>query len=231
MGDGTIETIRVLVAERQTLLRDAMSRALDVQPGLSVVATARDAGCAVAEAVHARIDVAVLDGSMLAGAATDGTIGAIRRAAGCRVLTVSSRTGLDALVGALEAGADGFVAKTASTRELSHAIRVVFGGDMYVPREMLAGLVDLLMLRRREHGEAARRIRRLTRREREVLALLVDGHGNDGIARAAVISPQTARTHVQNVLGKLGVHSRLAAVALVVQTGLADELVGSDSTL
>jgi two-component system nitrate/nitrite response regulator NarL len=66
---------------------------------------------------------------------------------------------------------------------------------------------------------------RLTRRELEVLRLLARGADNDGIAQALVISPQTARTHVQNVLGKLGVHSRLEAAAFVTRSGLLDELL------
>lgn len=65
---------------------------------------------------------------------------------------------------------------------------------------------------------------KLTRREKEVLALLAGGSDNDAIAQALVISPQTARTHIQNVLGKLGVHSRLEAAAFVMQNGILDEL-------
>jgi two-component system, NarL family, nitrate/nitrite response regulator NarL len=65
---------------------------------------------------------------------------------------------------------------------------------------------------------------RLTRREKEVLGLLAGGADNDAIAQALVISPQTARTHIQNVLGKLGVHSRLEAAAFVMQNGILDEL-------
>jgi two-component system nitrate/nitrite response regulator NarL len=61
------------------------------------------------------------------------------------------------------------------------------------------------------------------------LALLAEGADNDAIAQALVISPQTARTHIQNVLSKLGVHSRLEAAAFVVQNGILDELVGTET--
>ena len=73
-------------------------------------------------------------------------------------------------------------------------------------------------------GEAAKRIGRLTRREREVLGLLSQGISNEGIAQALVISPETARTHIQNVLGKLGVHSRLEAAAFARQNQTAEEM-------
>ena len=68
-------------------------------------------------------------------------------------------------------------------------------------------------------------IAQLTRREREVLALLSEGADNEGIARALVISPQTARTHIQNILTKLSVHSRLEAAAFVAHNGVLTDLV------
>ncbi|MGZ4110159.1 MAG: response regulator transcription factor, partial [Actinomycetota bacterium] len=67
----------------------------------------------------------------------------------------------------------------------------------------------------------------LTRRERQVLGLLADGADNDEIARALVISPETARSHVQNALRKLGVHSRLEAMAFVTRNGMLSELMGA----
>ena len=73
--------------------------------------------------------------------------------------------------------------------------------------------------------EAFRRVARLSPREREVLALLAEGCDNDSIARTLVISPETARTHIQNVLGKLGVHSRLQAAAFVRQTAVLEDLL------
>jgi two-component system nitrate/nitrite response regulator NarL len=67
----------------------------------------------------------------------------------------------------------------------------------------------------------------LTRREREVLSLLAQGGDNDAIAQALVISPQTARTHIQNVLGKLGVHSRLEAAAFARRNDLMEDVVAA----
>jgi DNA-binding NarL/FixJ family response regulator len=93
---------------------------------------------------------------------------------------------------------------------------------------MLGPLLTHLIRRHREEEEARRRLRDLTRREREVLALLAEGTDNDAIAQRLVISPETARTHVQNVLHKLGVHSRLEAAAFVLQNGVLRELAGSD---
>jgi DNA-binding NarL/FixJ family response regulator len=96
---------------------------------------------------------------------------------------------------------------------------------------MLGSLLERLIRRRQEHDEAVRRLSRLTTREREVLTLLAQGGDNDSIAQVLVISPQTARTHIQNVLVKLGVHSRLEAAALAIHNGLLSEPVGSDGEM
>jgi two-component system nitrate/nitrite response regulator NarL len=93
---------------------------------------------------------------------------------------------------------------------------------------MLGALLSRLIVHRRQQDEALKRMARLTRREREILALLAEGADNDAIAQELVISPQTARTHIQNVLGKLGVHSRLEAAAFVLQNGIMEDLVGVD---
>jgi DNA-binding CsgD family transcriptional regulator len=85
-------------------------------------------------------------------------------------------------------------------------------------------LIERLMRRRTERTNGMRALSRLTRREREVLALLAAGGNNKSIGQALYISPQTARTHVQHVLSKLGVHSRLAAAAFAMQDGIRDEL-------
>ena len=74
-----------------------------------------------------------------------------------------------------------------------------------------------------------RRMSRLTRRERQILVLLAGGADNHAIARELVISPETARTHIQKVLGKLGVHSRLEAAAFVMQNGIMEELVEAEA--
>jgi len=108
--------------------------------------------------------------------------------------------------------------KESPLSELIYASRAIDRGETVVPPRMLGPLLTRLIHRRSERDDAMRRVSLLTRREREVLALLAEGADNGGIAAALVISPETARTHIQNVLNKLGVHSRLEAAAFVRET-------------
>ena len=128
------------------------------------------------------------------------------------------------LVRALEAGAAGCLPWDCPLDQLLAATRAVRQAQTVIPDRMLRPLIDELITRRRRHGEALRRVKYLTRRERLVLVLLTEGAGKDAIARALFISPETARTHIHNVLRKLAVHSRLEAAAFVIQSGIKDEL-------
>jgi two-component system nitrate/nitrite response regulator NarL len=141
-----------------------------------------------------------------------------------RVVVLGESEEGETLVEALEAGARGYLSKESPVEELIEGIRAVYRGGTAITATMVGYLVDRLLRRRREQDDARRRVYQLSPREREVLALLVRGGDNDGIAQALVISPQTARTHIQNMLPKLGVHSRLEAAAFVARHGLIDEL-------
>jgi DNA-binding NarL/FixJ family response regulator len=93
---------------------------------------------------------------------------------------------------------------------------------------MLSGVLQRLLGHRHEREDALRRMGGLTRRECEVLALVAQGASNDAIAQQLVISPDTARTHIQHVMGKLDVHSRLEVAAFVTRNGILDDLVGAE---
>jgi DNA-binding NarL/FixJ family response regulator len=130
-----------------------------------------------------------------------------------------------ALLDALEAGAAGFITRTSALGELITAIRAIHRGEAMVPPMMLGPLLAALIRRRREQANVMQRLSSLTRREREVLLLVCRGAHSRSIAEELVISPETARTHVQNVLSKLGVHSRVEAAALMGPDDMLDQLV------
>ncbi len=142
----------------------------------------------------------------------------------CAVLVLSEYKDEHLLVDALEAGAVGYLPKSSGLGELIEATRNLHRGDAVIPSPLLRNVLGRLVRRSRERDHAMRRLADLTPREREVLGLLAGGADNDGIALRLVISPETARTHIQRVLGKLGVHSRIEAASFVARTGLADHL-------
>jgi DNA-binding NarL/FixJ family response regulator len=224
-----LEPIRVLVADAHSLMREALVAVLAGQEGIAVVAQAGDGMQAVGDAERSRPDVALLDADLPNLDTVHTTMLLRERVPGCRVVVVSDQGDERLLAATIEAGANGFLTKGCPISELVDAVRAVSQGDTLIPPEMLGSLLQRLIHGRRDKDAALRQVSRLTRREREVLSLLAGGADNDGIAQALVISPETARTHVQHVLSKLGMHSRLAVAAFVASNGLMDELVGSDA--
>jgi DNA-binding NarL/FixJ family response regulator len=222
------EWIRILLADGQSLFREAVRVVLESEPGLKVVAEAGDGLEAVAAAERTLPDVALIDTNLANCEGVRATYLITERVPTCRVCVLADEEDERMLVDAVEAGATGFVTKESPLAELVGAARTLHAGETLIPPRMLGPLLSRLIQRRREQDEALRKASGLTRREREVLALLADGADNDGIAQALVISPQTARTHIQNVLGKLGVHSRLEAAAFVVRNGILEVLAGAE---
>lgn len=220
--------LRVLLADEQSLFREAVRVVLSSEGDLEVVAEARDGVQAVAEAERTQPDVALLDANLPNCDGIRATNLILTRVPTCRVIVFSGQEDERILLEAMEAGASGYLSKEAPLAELIEATRAVHRGEALVPPRMLGALLQRVIHRRRERDEAIKRMGNLTRREREVLALLAQGADNDLIAQRLVISPETARTHVQNVLGKLRVHSRLEAAAFVTQNGILDDLVTAE---
>ncbi|MFE4538882.1 LuxR C-terminal-related transcriptional regulator [Streptomyces scopuliridis] len=121
---------------------------------------------------------------------------------------------------ALQAGASGWVAKDCSLQRLLAVLRGVLRDETHLPPALLTGVLRELTAARKHRTESERLVESLTPREREVLRCMVAGLGRKAVAERLFLSPHTVRTHMQNVLGKLGVHSTLAAVALARRAGV-----------
>ncbi|MFD7088931.1 LuxR C-terminal-related transcriptional regulator [Streptomyces sp. NPDC056641] len=121
---------------------------------------------------------------------------------------------------ALQAGASGWVAKDCSLQRLLAVMRGVLRDETHLPPALLTGVLRELTAARKHRTESERLVESLTPREREVLRCMVAGLGRKAVAERLFLSPHTVRTHMQNVLGKLGVHSTLAAVALARRAGV-----------
>lgn len=218
--------VRILLADGHSLFREAVKAVLESEDDFQVVAEARDGLQAVSEAERTRPHIALLDSALPNCDGIKATALIKERVDCCQILVMSDEEDRMTLIDAMSAGASGYLTKEYPLADLIEATRALHRGETMVPPRMLGGLLGHLIQRRRETDDALKSMGKLTRREREVLALLADGSDNDAIAQALVISPQTARTHIQNVLGKLGVHSRLEAAAFVIQNGIQADLAG-----
>lgn len=217
------EFTRVLVAHEHALFRAAIRAALEGEADLNVVGEADDAPAAVGEAQRLDCDIILISAGLPAGGI--GACAAVKASKpSAKVILWSEASDLRLLLAALEAGADGYVNQDLTLPEIVEATRRVLRGELSIPSSMVGSLLHELLRHRRDEGHLLDRISRLSRRERQVLALLVEGLGHEAIARALVISPQTARTHIQNLYGKLGVHSRLEATAIAVEHNLVERL-------
>jgi DNA-binding NarL/FixJ family response regulator len=214
--------IRVLVADDQTLVRAGLRTLLESDDDLQVVGEAADGAEAVDLARSARPDVVLMDIRMpvLDGLEATRRIVADELLAGVRVLVLTTFDLDENVYEALRAGASGFLAKDVDPAELRHAVRVVARGDALLSPGVTRRLIAEFAARPTNQPPAAHRLEVLTDREREVLALVGEGLGNDDIAARLYMSPATAKTHVSRIMTKLAVHDRAQLVVLAYETGL-----------
>jgi DNA-binding NarL/FixJ family response regulator len=217
--------IHVLIADEHSLFRQAVRSALETEDDLTVVAEAADCMEAIEAAEKYAPHIALIDSELPKGAGISAIRKLRERLPGCKVLVLSNHQDQNALFDAMQAGASGYLTKAIPLAQLIEATRAVLRGETIVPPAMLGDLLSQLIQSRERQNDVLRRLSRLTRREREVLALLVEGADNDLVAQRLVISPETARTHIQNILSKLDVHSRLEALALILRNNIAKEMI------
>ena len=209
-------TIDVLLVDGRPLFRQAVRACLEEDSDVVVIGEVADAHEAVWALPRLRPDVVLLDTSNGRNGVAHTTASLKEAYPPCAIVVVGEAD-TDTLVDVVEAGASGYVTQESAVSDLIATTRSVSQGHPVFPTAMLHALVSGLVSRRHEEHEALVRLSRLTHREREVLELLAAGKNNQHIARALSISPDTARTHVQNVLAKLHVHSRLEAAAFLLR--------------
>jgi DNA-binding NarL/FixJ family response regulator len=223
--------IRIVIVDDHAMVRRGMRDFLALHEDLDVVGEASDGLAAVEVVAAAQPDVVIMD---LLMPGIDG-IEATRRIKAAQpeveVVALTSFIEEDRIVGAIEAGAAGFLLKDAEADDLAAAIRAAAAGEVHLD-PAVAGIVAR-RLRGRAGAGAGRaaegstdgpgdRLARLTPRERDVLAAVARGLSNQAIADALGITERTARTHVSNILAKLGLTSRTQAALLAAEHGLGE---------
>lgn len=213
---------RVLIVDGDAVFADAVAQALVEELAVAAVETLADGARATDAVDRWRPDLVAVDVDIPGVPGLSLAAELLGRPRPPAVLVMSATSEHRLLLAALHVGAQGYLGKDAELDELLEAVRALLRGEASVPPRMLGGLLHDLIQRRRQAGAVHERFARLSRREREVLSMLAGGNDHLAIARQLVISPQTSRTHIQNVLSKLGVHSRLEAVSVAVEHGLVE---------
>ncbi len=207
--------IRVLLADDQPLVRTGFRMILDTEPDIQVAGEAGDGDSAVRECFRLRPDVAVMDIRM---PVRDGISATAEIAAVTRVLVLTTFHLDEYVVGALRAGASGFLLKDVDAAKLAEAIRVVHSGDAIVDPSVTRRLLDRFA---RLPVPVDRPLEGLTTRETDVLRLVARGLSNAEIAGELVVTETTVKTHVHHLLTKLNARDRVQLVIFAYDAGLA----------
>ncbi|GEM31614.1 response regulator transcription factor [Nocardia neocaledoniensis] len=212
--------ISVLVVDDQELMRMGLKMVLGAHPDIEVVGEAGNGDEAVLRATQLRPDVVLMDVRMpvVDGVTATGRI--VAAGDGVRVLVMTTFDLDEHALGALRAGASGFLLKDTPPEDLVSAIRSVAAGDAVVSPKVTKRLLDRLVAEDPAGLRDPGVLDVLTAREREVLEQIAAGRSNAEIAAALFLSEATVKTHVGRVLTKLGLRDRVQAVVLAYETGL-----------
>ena len=216
-------TIRVLLADDQPLLRAGFKVLIDSQPDLQVVGEASDGREAVELAKATQADVVLMDIRMPGtdGLAATRLITEDEDLAGVHILILTTFEIDEYVFQALRCGTSGFMGKSAQADELLAAIRVISRGEALLsPAATRALIARYLAFPQHTDLPQPGQLTALTNREREVVALVAAGLSNDEIAAHLVLSPATAKTHVNRAMVKLGARDRAQLVVIAYQSGL-----------
>ncbi|WP_430389918.1 response regulator [Dyella sp. 20L07] len=206
--------MRILMVDDHPLLREGIAAVIDVQDDMSIVAEASSGSEAVEKFREYRPDITLMDLQMPGMSGEE----AIQRIAsefpGARIIVLTSYSGDAQVIRAMKLGASAYLLKNMLRTDLLNTIRKLHEGRHYLPNEV-AGIIAAHMM-----DDA------LSCREVEVLRLVAQGCSNKEIAHRIHISEETAKSHVSNILSKLGAHDRTQAVVIAARRGIIDILNG-----
>jgi len=214
------QRIRVLFVEDHRLLADSLSALLRREPDIAVVGIAGSVAEAK-ELARNRLDVVLMDYQLPDGTGAEATRAIKARWPAARVIMVTALTDDETVLESIQAGADGYLTKDRAAEEVVLAVRAAFAGETLLPRSVIAEIARRVAVSR-ERTDERLMIEPLTPRELEVLRSLSEGLSTPEICERLFIAPNTLRTHVQNIMGKLRVHSKLEAVAFALRYRLVD---------
>ena len=215
----TSDLIRVVLADDHTVVRAGLKAVLGTAKDIDVVGEAKDGREAISLVDRFKPDVVVMDLSMAGMDGTAATKEIVAKGLSTRVLILTMHPEEDYLVPLLEAGAAGYLVKSAADRELVDAVRAVAKGDVYV-RPTAARVLAKGLTKTDPHQVDRERFEKLTERERDVLRLTAQGYSAPEIGERLFISPKTVDTYKQRINEKLGLSHRADYVQFALRLGL-----------
>lgn len=217
-------SIRVLLVDDQPMLRTGLATILSTEPGLEVVGEASSGRQAIEHVERLDPDVVCMDVQMPDMDGIEATRALSEANARVAVLILTTFNRDDFLFETLRAGASGFLLKTAGPEQLIHAISVVAAGESLLAPEVTGRVLDRMLTQSAEQTPTVAAPQpelpvELTRREDEILRMIVTGKSNADIAAELFVGPATVKTHVSNILMKLEVKDRIHAVIWAYEHG------------
>lgn len=210
-----METIRILLADDHTILRNGIRAILEDEPGLVVVGEADDGRMAVSLACQLKPDIIIMDIAMPLLNGLEATRQIKHACPGSKVIILTMHDNEEYIVQMLEAGAMGYILKDAAARELIHAIRLVHRGEAVlspaITRIVIEDYLRWGMIRPTGDGDE------LSPREREILQLIAEGYTSKQIAEILVISIKTVQAHRNSLMQKLKLHNRGELIKYAIQ--------------
>ncbi len=217
-----MEKIRVLVADDETVTRHGIMRIIGSEDDIEVVGDAPNGEAAVVAAKHRQPHVVLMDVNMPKMDGIEATRQIVEALPECSVVMLTVLEDDRSVFDAVNAGAGGYVLKSAPPEDVLTAIRTVAAGGGYLPpsraAKVMAEFARVNQLRR----DGKEVFGELSRRETEILCLIGEGMRNRDIANELYISEKTVKNHVSSILAKLGVNDRIEAALLAVRYGLTD---------
>jgi DNA-binding NarL/FixJ family response regulator len=211
--------IRVLLVDDHQLLTGALAQTLALEPDIEVMGKAGTVAEAK-ELAREQPDVVLMDYRLPDGTGADAARAIKARWPASRIVMLTALADDETILESIQAGADGYLTKDRAVEDVVSAVRAAHAGETLLPRAVIVGIAQRVAAAR-DRGERWQ-VEPLTPREIEVLRALTEGLSTPEICERLFIAPNTLRTHVQNIMGKLRVHSKLEAVAFALRHRLVE---------